>query len=373
MGHKNRVIVSVTNDLYTDQRVHKVCLFLHEKGHDVLLVGRKRRNSIDLERRDYKTKRIKLLFEKGALFYAFYNLRLFVFLLFNKSDVLLSNDLDTLLANYLASKVKGSKLVYDTHELFTEVPELVSRPKVRKIWLKIEGWMFPKLKHVYTVNQSIADIYMKRYNTHVSVVRNVSPKWESSNISTKKELGLPENKTIIILQGAGINVDRGAEEAIEAMKSVDCAVLIIVGDGDVVPTLKQNVKTQSLEDKVIFYGKKPYNKLMEYTFHADIGLTLDKDTNPNYKYSLPNKVFDYIHAETPIISSNLIEIKRIVERHDVGIVLGEHSSKAISKAINNYIEHPDILLQKKKNCKKAANVECWENEKKVLEEIYMSI
>ena len=128
-----RVIVSVINDLSTDQRVHKVCCTLHKIGYKVILVGRKQRNSIPLTKRDYETKRMFLLFEKGILFYAEYQFRLFLFLLFNKSDILYSNDLDTLLPNYLISRIKKKILIYDTHELFCEVPELQNHPLKKRI------------------------------------------------------------------------------------------------------------------------------------------------------------------------------------------------------------------------------------------------
>lgn len=371
MTGKKRIIISVTNDLYTDQRVNKVCQFLHENNYSVLLVGRKRSKSLELKPRDYETKRMRLIFEKGALFYAFFNLRLFFFLLFKKCDVLLSNDLDTLLPNYLVSKIKNKRLVYDTHELFTEVPELTNRPKVRAIWLRIEKWIFPKLKTVYTVNKSIADIYTKKYNVPVKVVRNISPKWSVSSVKSKLELGLPEDKYIIIIQGAGINIDRGAEEAVEALKSIANAVLIFVGDGDVIPQLKTKVNNEGLGKKVKFFGKKPYKELMQYTFHADIGLTLDKDTNPNYKYSLPNKVFDYIHTNTAIVASNINEVASIVEKHNVGLVLNEVTPTAISDAINTLIKDGTQLKQLKLNCSIAADKENWESEVETLLDIYL--
>lgn len=371
MKVKKRIIVSVTNDLYTDQRVHKICTFLNENNYEVLLVGRRLKSSSDLPLRPYATKRFKLLFEKGALFYACYNMRLFFFLLFKKTDLLLSNDLDTLLANYCAKKLKRkTELVYDSHELFTEVPELTSRPRVRKVWLAIEKWIFPKLKKVYTVNLSIAKIYQEKYNIPVRVVRNVSPKWEAENILTKKELNLPEDRHLIILQGAGINIDRGAEEAVEAMKYIENALLLIVGSGDVIPQLKTCVTKENLGEKVHFIGRKPYREMMNYTFYSDLGLTLDKDTNANYRYSLPNKVFDYIHANTPVVASDLEEIKRIINKHKVGEIIPSHDPKDIAETINKLLKDKVLLKQLKSNCKKAAAIECWENEVAVLKEVY---
>lgn len=371
MTKKKKAIVSVTNDLFTDNRVHKICLFLEKQGYHVTLVGRLRKDSNSLAERSYRTKRLKLFKEKGASFYAEYNLRLFFYLLFHKAHLLVANDLDTLLANYAASKFKpNSRLVYDSHEYFTEVPELIERPKVQKIWEGIEGWIFPKLQTIYTVNESIAQLYREKYKKEIFVVRNISPTWKPENILTKKELGIPENKFLVILQGAGINIHRGAEEAVEAMKSIEDAALLIVGDGDVVDNLKKYINDYDLHDKVFFYGKRPYNEMMNFTHHADVGLTLDKPTNINYKYSLPNKVFDYIHAETPIICTNLVEIERIVNRHKIGLVLDELTPDSLAEKINYLKDHPELLLEMKKNCKSAAEIENWEHESLILEEIY---
>ena len=124
---KKKVIVSVTTDLISDQRVHKTCLTLYNMGYDVLLIGRKFNNidcSEKLYKRPYSVKRFSLIFNKGFLFYAIYNIRLLFFLMSSKFDILLSNDLDTLAPNFISSKIKKKPLVYDSHELFTEVPEL---------------------------------------------------------------------------------------------------------------------------------------------------------------------------------------------------------------------------------------------------------
>ncbi len=374
MLSKNRAIVSVTNDLYTDQRVHKICLFLEEQGYQVLLLGRKRKSSLPLESRLYKTKRMNLFFDKGAMFYAEYNLRLFLFLFFKKGNLFVSNDLDTLLANYCASILKlKTRLVYDSHEYFTEVPELVNRPKIQRVWEKIEERIFPKLETIYTVNSSISELYKHKYNKDLFVVRNISMLWKPETLKSKEELNIPLDKKIIILQGAGINIDRGAEEAVEAMKLIENAILLFVGDGDVIPYLKKYVEENNLTNKVIFIGRKPYLEMMNYTFHADLGLTLDKATNINYKNSLPNKVFDYIHTETPIVATPIYEVKRIIEKYNVGKILEDFNSKNLASLINSILSNELLLKELKANCKIARDFENWEKEKEVLKQIYPKV
>ena len=370
MSKSVRAIVSVTNDLYTDQRVHKVCTFLQGQGYDVLLIGRKLKSSVELPKRTYATKRIKLIFERGPLFYGFFNLRLFFLLLFKKVDVLVANDLDTLLANHWAKKFKRSAtLVYDSHEYFTEVPELTSRPKVQRFWLRIERKIFPSLQKIYTVNQSIAEIYSHLYQKDVKVVRNISPLWKPQELLDKKTLGIPENKSLIILQGAGINVDRGAEEAVEAMQHID-AVLMIVGDGDVIPQLKSRVTALNLQERVLFYGKQPYDRMMNFTHHADIGLTLDKPSNLNYKLSLPNKVFDYMHTGTAIVATDIKEVAHIVRSYKIGEILTEFTVEHLAETLRSLLNDPEWLSSYKHNCSIAAHQENWEKETEVLKEIY---
>ncbi len=367
-----KAYVSVTNDLSTDNRVNKICAFLIKNGHEVTLVGRKRKDSQELKR-EYKTKRFLLLFNTGPLFYAEYNFRLFLYLLVRRADVLVSNDLDTLLANYAATKFKANvKLFYDSHEYFTESAELVGRDRVRSFWLGIEAWILPKLKYVYTVNESIAEVYKKKYKIPVSVVRNIPSLWKPEKIASKKELSIPEDKTILIIQGAGININRGAEEALMAMKKLDSCCLLVVGAGDVVSKLKQMRIEEGLQDRVLFFDKMPYQKLMQYTYHADLGLALDKPICLNYKLALPNKVFDYLHAGTPILCTKLDEIEKLVLRYNIGFVIDELTINALSEKINTILSKPEKLEEMKENCKHAAVTENWEKELLSLNNIYKS-
>ena len=368
----NKVVLSVTNDLYTDPRVDKVCNFLTRNGFGVTLVGRRYGDSAVLAPRAYKVHRMRLLFRKGAFFYAEYNIRLFFYLLFHHFDLFVANDLDTLLPNFLISKLKRKRLVYDSHEYFCGELSIANRPFVRKVWLSIEKFCFPKLKNVITVSQSIVEQYEKEYGIRPHLVRNIPPRETPPVTETRMSLQLPEDKIIIILQGHGLNEGRGGEELVEAMPFVDeKAVLLIVGNGTMIPQLKERVKELKMEDRVRFVSRVTPEKLFNYTYLADIGIALDRDLSPNLRFSLPNKLFEYIKAGTPMVVSNLIERARIVGQYQVGLIVEDFQPENIAEKINKLVNDRKLYGEMKANCKLAAEALCWENEEKVLEEIYL--
>ena len=365
-----RAIVSVINDLVTDQRVNKSCLVLQKAGYEVLLVGRKQRKSPPMDERPYGTKRMKLLFEKGPLFYAGYNIRLFFFLLFHRADLLLSNDLDTILPNYFISKLKGCKMVFDSHEYFTETPELVHRPRVQKVWKRIEGFVVPKSDEMITVCDSIADLFREKYDVKCHVIRNIPPRKALPPKGDKTVLGLPTDKHLLILQGSGINIQRGAEELVQAMQYLDDCFLMIIGGGDVLPVLKEMVGQLQITDRVRFFPRMTYQQMMTYTQLAELGFCLDKDTNLNYRFSLPNKLFDFIQAGVPIVASRLTEIEKIIRQYNLGLFIENHQPETIAATIREGLSDTARREQWKQNLSVAAQELCWENEELKLLEIY---
>jgi len=320
--------------------------------------------------RAYTVKRMRLLFNKGPLFYAEYNIRLFLLILFKRADLYFANDLDTLLAMFLVSKIKGKSLVYDSHEYYIEVPELVGRPLVKKVWQRIEKSIFPKVQAAITVNDSIAALYEQQYKRTVHVIRNVSSYKVPVHIK-KQDLQLPE-VPIIILQGAGINMHRGAEEMVQAMQYLENILLLIIGSGDVIPMLKKSVETLQLQQKVKFINKLPAHELAQYTAVATIGLSLDKDTNLNYRFSLPNKLFDYIQARVPVLVSALPEVEKIVRTYAIGEVLEQHTPEHIAYKIKMMLQDEKRLNQWKENLNIASEELCWEKEKIKLKHIITS-
>jgi glycosyltransferase involved in cell wall biosynthesis len=358
-----KAFVAVINDLVHDQRVGRTCDVLTEVGFQPNLFGRKFKTSSRINR-DYPTFRRRLFFNKGAIFYAEINIRIFFFTLLKRFDLYYANDLDTLLSMFLISKLHRKPLIYDSHELFTEVPELKNRA-VRKVWVAIEKLIFPQLKHIITVNQSIADIYKTKYKKTVHVVRNIG-RSPVQHFPIEKSHG---STLQLILQGNGINKDRGAEELVLAMSRVENAKLLIIGNGDVIADLRTMIEDNGLESKVKIIGSLSPDELRAYTLRADIGFSLDKPTNDNYVYSLPNKLFDYIHCGTVVIASEVIEVKRIVEKYKVGTVLTEVTPESIAFAIQKYQKFPEKLIDESKNCLVASEDLNWESEKNVLKSV----
>lgn len=359
---KKKIIVSVTNDLVSDNRVHKVCTTLHSMGFEVLLVGRKLPHSSAVQRQ-YSTKRFHLLFKKGPWFYAEYNFRLFLYLLFAKYDILLSNDLDSLTGNFVASQLRNKPLVYDSHEYFTEVPELIHRPKIQSIWLWLEQKVLPKIKYAYTVCQSIADVYKKEYGTDFKVVRNLP--LQQNFTPAKKQ----SDDKIILYQGA-LNIGRGLEQAIKAMKYMDGAKLVIAGDGDIREQLHDLTNQKKLHDKVQFTGRLPLEELAKLTATADLGLSIEEDLGLNYRFALPNKLFDYIQARVPVLVTNLPEMAAIVKKYKVGEITDSLEPEQLADKFKEALFNEKKRKVWKEKLPVAAKELVWENEEKVLQEIF---
>ncbi len=369
-------IVSVTNDLTTDQRVDRTCMTLVREGYEVLLVGRLKTDSKKLSPRRYRTHRMWLFFEKSPAFYAEYNIRLFFFLLFRKPGLLVSNDLDTLPANYLAFRIftflPGKTKPYhihDCHEYFRGVPELSARKTVTAIWKFIEDRTFPKLKTVLAVNQSVADLYRQEYGNMITVVRNVPFRKHEGIAKSKAELNIRQYQKVILYQGA-VNIDRGLEEMILAMQYLKTdAILVIAGTGDIFDKLKKLTTDMVLSDKVRFTGQLPFETLHSITLMADLGLSIEKDVCLNYHFCLPNKFLDYIQAKVPVLVSPFPEMKAIVDQYGIGEYIQSHDPASLASSIDAMLMDQNKISLFRKNLEKAATDLCWENEATKLIEI----
>jgi glycosyltransferase involved in cell wall biosynthesis len=363
------IVSTVSNDISTDNRVHKIAGTLLSNGYKITIAGRKFKNSKDLSDRPYQTRRFKLIFNKGPLFYLNLNLRLFRYLMTSDYDIILSNDLDTLLACRFAAGIRKKKLVYDSHELFPEVPELVNRPIVKKIWSWLERKLITKINLGFTVSDSIAGYYKSLYGISFEVIKNVSKfRFDHELQDIQKN---PDTK-IILYQGA-LNIGRGIELAIQSMVFVDHAVLIIAGSGDIEHRLKTLVLKLKLDKKVRFTGRLSFEELWKCTSNADLGISLEEDLGLNYRYALPNKLFDYIQARIPVIVSDLPEMKKIVDKYKIGEILIGRSPENLAVVINKMLNND--LPEGKYNTRLAlaARELCWEKEEEKLRILFKQL
>jgi len=356
-----KIIFTVTNDLNYDQRMQRICGSLADAGYDVLLVGRKLKNSPTLFHKNYKQQRINCWFKTGKLFYSEFNIRLFLFLLFKRADCICAIDLDTILPCYYISKIKGIKRVYDAHEYFSQLDEVISRPAIYRFWHRMEKRMIPKFKNGYTVCDSLAEEFRKNYSADYKVIRNVPLLHESNSISAVAN-------NVILYQGA-VNKGRGLDKLALAMQHVN-GVLWVCGDGNFMTEMKAVVQTNDLSNKIIFYGMLEPVALKNKSKEAYIAMNPFERTGLNQYLSLSNKFFDYIHAGLPQVAMNYPEYKKINDRCQVALLIDELDPVVISKAINKLLNEKDLHSRLTQNCLVARRELNWQQEKEKLLKFY---
>jgi glycosyltransferase involved in cell wall biosynthesis len=357
------LLFAVTNDLAYDQRMIRICTSLQAAGYDVLLVGRKYAESPPLQRRPFKQKRLRCIFKKGKAFYAEYNVRLLLYGLFKKFDLVCAIDLDTILPCYALSRIKGCKRVYDAHELFPEMKEVKTRPAVYKIWKWIEQKMVPNFPKGYTVNKPIQQIFQNEYGVTYDVIRNMPllKKIDKNDISER----------YIIYQGA-VNEGRSFETLIPAFCAIDCP-LWIYGDGNFYGEAVRLVQQHGLQKKILFKGKLAPEQLRQATSGALLGITLFENTGLSNYYSLANRFFDYIHAGIPQLCVAYPVYKELNEQYNIAVLIDDLSPASIATAINSLLHDETRMVQLRRNCARAREELNWQGEEKVLINFYQMI
>ncbi|MGL6268793.1 MAG: glycosyltransferase [Chitinophagaceae bacterium] len=354
---------TVTNDLSYDQRMIRICGSLANAGYQVKLVGRKRKSSPVLGQMGFEQIRLYCFFEKGKAFYIEYNIRLFFWLLFQKMDLICAIDLDTILPCLWISQLKGIPRVYDAHELFCEMKEVVTRPQIFRIWKVIERYALPRFTMGYTVCQPIAKILFKDYGVSYAVIRNIG-RYNPLRVGIKKE-------KIILYQGA-VNEGRYFENLIPAMKWVN-APLHIYGDGNFLEKAKDLIKKNALEEKVLLKGKILPSELPRITESALVGISIFENTGLSNYLSLSNRFFDYMHSGLPQLCSNYPCYREINDIYEIALLIIDHSPINIAGLLNNLIENEVLYKKLEDNCLSASSNLNWENEEKVLLAFYQKI
>ena len=360
-----RIIFTVTNDLVYDQRMNRIANSMAKSGYQVLLIGRKLSYSQNVLPHSYQQKRIRCLFNRGSLFYAEYNLRLFFFLLLQQADIFCAIDLDTILAVYFASALRNKKRVYDAHELFTEQKEIITRPLIQKFWLQIEKFAVPKFIHGYTVNSFLAHEFKKRYGVSYTVIRNLPTLLPMTDTSPDR------NEKWIIYQGA-VNQGRSFETLIPAMQNVN-ARLVICGKGNFYEETRQLISHYKLDSKIELRGYISPENLHHLTPLAYLGITLFESEGLNQYHSLANRFFDYMMAGIPQVCVNYPEYAAINQEYGIAYMIPDCNADTITTALNKLLNDTVMYKELATNCIAARSILNWEEEEKILVNFYKNL
>jgi glycosyltransferase involved in cell wall biosynthesis len=355
-----QLVCTVTNDLSYDQRMIRICTSLSEAGYGVTLVGRKMRDSVPLRQQPFRQKRLSCFFTKGKGFYIEYNIRLFFYLIVSKIDIICAIDLDTIMPCYGVSALKRIPRVYDAHELFCEMKEVVTRPGIYRFWKRIERFAVPRFPMGYTVNQPIADAFNEMYGVDYAVVRNVP---------VLQPLTIPVKKDKYILYQGTVNEGRSFETLIPAMKQV-AAQLIICGDGNFMEQAQALVAAHGLQERVLFKGRILPHELRDYTVNAWIGVTLFENKGLSNYYSLANRFFDYLQAGIPQLGVDYPVYREINNQYPIAVLINDLSPDSIASQLNRLLNDELLYKELQQNCVAARTIFNWQQEEKKLVAFY---
>ena len=253
-----------------------------------------------------------------------------------RPDAVHAHDAAMLAPALVAARATGARLVYDSHELATGVPYR------ERLWARfvrvLERTVIRRCEAVITVSDGIADrlVSLHGLRTRPTVVRNLpelAGQRGRGGLRARLEIG---DAPLVLHQGACAR-SRGCEQLIRAIPDVPDAHLAFLGDeGDPGYTerLRRLAADEGVAERVHFLPSVPVDELLAHTREADVGVSLLQDDCENHRLALPNKVFDYVAAEVPVVVSRLPELERLVAGYGVGWTTDPAQPKEIAAAIN---------------------------------------
>jgi hypothetical protein len=382
-----RLLFAVTTDLNYDQRMQRICGSLVRAGYQVELVGWERASSVPLGAQPYRQHRLRGWFQSGKLFYLEYNIRLFYYLLHRRANLWSCADLDAALPTWARARLGGQPFVYDAHELFTEVPEVVGRRWVQRAWQGVENFIVPRAQLRYTVGPALARLFGQRHPGYsFGVVRNVPARVGTTETAVRKPAPQQQAPTsqgastatqaILLYQGV-LNVGRGLAQLLDAMPLIP-ARLVICGEGDCSAELRAQAQQLGLlaSGQVEFRGYVLPDQLRRITAEATVGIMLLENTGLSYYYSLANKFFDYVQAGIPQLCIDFPEYRALNEQHQVAELVPDLTPATLAAGLARLLPggQPGTHYQQlAANCRQARTEWNWQQEEKVLVSLYKDL
>lgn len=285
------------------------------------------------------------------------------------ADVYHSNDLNTLPQGIICSKILRRRyLVYDSHEVQS------SRTGYGKPAYYIEKLLIKFIDKMIMTNRTRAEYVKELYNIDLpEIVHNYPFYTKDDSIENKYDiytmLDIPRDKPILLYQG-GIQVGRGLDKIVEAIDKFNDGITVFIGDGRLKPEIMKMVEERNLNEKVRFLDKVPVDELKYYTANAYLGFQVLNNVCFNHYSACSNKLFEYMMSKVPVVACNFPEIKRVVQKEQIGIVVNSHDPNEIANAVNTMLEDKALHSKFKENCVPAREKYNWDKEKDNFVRIY---
>ena len=370
---KLKLINVVLNDFRSDSRVWKMSNSLLSRGFDTKVVALHSEGlPLHEEKQGVHVERTKLLSRPFPKWKPIQLLKYLEFVVrvvwrYRSVDAVHCNDLNALPVGLLIKLLgRNVKVVYDCHEYETETNGLKGFEKTAKRWL--ERWLIRYADAVLTVSDSIAREYARLYAIpEPHLVLNCPSYVEQVKHNLFRErFGIRSDQLVFLYQG-GLSKGRGIEILLDAFaqRPDDRCVLVCMGYGP----LESTVQAFAQRSAVIFYHPAVDQKvLLNYTSSADFGILFYEDTCLNHRYCSPNKIFEYLMAGIPVLTSNLHEMRRLVETESVGLVATSNDPQGFVQALERALDMDTEEMRV--SVRRVRQRYCWEEQEKVLRDVY---
>ena len=276
-------------------------------------------------------------------------------------------------------------LIYDSHELFHSWPLNFSSRNliiilksffVRQIQIRNEKKFGHSIDYLVTVNQSLADVLKKYFHlqTNPVVVRNV-PQQESVSENKnllRHEFNIPDNQKILVFIGAHIYLNTlNMVQVLNELGNKPDLAFVIISLADEHRKQVENYVSKNNFSNIYFRDVVPHDEITAYLTGCDAGIipTWNKK-DLSYWFALDNKLFNYLMAEIPMLSTAQPEYRAIVEKYNVGVCVNPDNPGAYYEGWESILENKNQYVENLRAAKLELN---WENESKILINFYDGI
>ncbi|HJY83339.1 MAG TPA: glycosyltransferase [Candidatus Binatia bacterium] len=288
------------------------------------------------------------------------------------ADVYVAHDLPVLPTAVEAAKRIGAKVVYDAHELY---PDQEFARLLRRRWRTVERLYIHCADAVTTVNPAIAAVLAARYGiAQPLVLYNCPPRYphlESKPRIFHDTWRLPPSARIVLYQG-GLTPHRNLDGLVRALAYVQNreVIAVFLGDGPERERLVRLVRRLGMTNRVYFHPAVPQSHLLHYTASADLGIIPYLTTSKNTWLCTPNKLFEFLQAEVPILAHDLPELRRIITGEEIGRIAMLSSPQALAAAVDELFAGSDPGRCYQQAVRQAKERYCWEHEERKLLALY---